>query len=213
MAPEKPTVDPRFATRVRELLGTRGQSLSELAIQSGIDASVLSRLTAESDATRRPPTLGHILALARALGMTPSELTANTAALDELLEWVPREELDREAEARERAQREASAARAELAAERSRFESLSRNLNVCDRARQRAEAELREAETERDAATARGAELQRQLNFAYQAGQNLAAENLQLQSNIARIRAELGQVKAAGAIVGLVGLFAALDKK
>src|SRR5262245_15806872 len=122
-----------FALRVRELLAARGISLSQLAVLSGLDPSLVSRLLTENADVRREARLEHVLAIGRAREMSPAELVAGTDALPLIGEMVPRDELRQESEARAAAQAEAATLRADLAGARREVAGLQTTIDKLQR--------------------------------------------------------------------------------
>lgn len=113
-----------FARRVRACLEERKQSLAELAELAELAPSLVSKLLTDTDAARREPRLEHVLAIARALEITPRELVLGTSAESILSDWIPRAELEEESKARSAAQAESARLRTELAGARSEVNSL-----------------------------------------------------------------------------------------
>lgn len=103
-----------FAARVRSLLDAREMSLAQLADQSDLQASFLSRLLSDNEATRREPRIEHVVSIARALETTPGELLQGTEHRSLVNDWVPRSEFEAECGERVKAQAESAKARAEL---------------------------------------------------------------------------------------------------
>ncbi len=117
-----------FAGRVRALMGQRGLSSVALAKLTGLSPSWLSRLVTENDEARRKAGIDDILALARGLEVTPTELAGGTDAEMELGRWVPRESFDQELEVRHAAQKEASDLRMRVAGLESQVALLNQEL-------------------------------------------------------------------------------------
>ncbi|MBK6381781.1 MAG: helix-turn-helix transcriptional regulator [Chitinophagaceae bacterium] len=92
----------------------KGLSSAVLAQRAELTPSLLSRLTTENLSTRRDPQIEYILALARVLEVAPAELVAGTEAEPILGQWIPRYEFEKEVQARNEAQAEASELRTEL---------------------------------------------------------------------------------------------------
>ncbi|HZI11634.1 MAG TPA: helix-turn-helix domain-containing protein [Myxococcus sp.] len=223
----EPVATESFARRVRGLLDAKKHTIAELADRAELAASLVSKLLTDTDAARREPRLEHILAMARALEVTPRELVLGTTAEAQLGEWIPRTEFDEESKARSTAQTESARLRTELAGARSEAAALKTSVDqltqelaavtrrlsdVETRARQEqtairvsrasAEAKLASALVERDEALA-----QAQQN--YQAWAKARSQILQLQREVADaqgaasagwITAILGTV--SGAILG-----------
>jgi transcriptional regulator with XRE-family HTH domain len=149
-----------FHERVRALLDERGMSFAELASAAELDASIVSRLLAESESMRREPRLEHVLAIARAFEMSPGELVSGTSAQDVLGAWVQRTELEREVAARMTSQTEAANLRTEMAGMRAQVATLNAYVAQLMQRATDAEATLHRervvragAEAQRDAAT------------------------------------------------------------
>lgn len=136
-----------FAGRVRTLMGQRGLTSVALAKLTGLSPSWLSRLVTENDDARRKAGIDDILALARGLEVTPTELAGGTDAETELGRWVPRESFDQELEARHTAQKEASDLRMRVAGLESQVALLSQELERMAKALVRSRDE--EAKTKR----------------------------------------------------------------
>lgn len=170
-----------FAGRVRSLMGQRGLSSVALAKLTGLSPSWLSRLVTENDEARRKAGIDDILALARGLEVTPTDLAGGTDAETELGRWVPRESFDQELEVRHSAQKEASDLRMRVAGLESQLALVSQELDRMAKALARsrdeqaemkrahfglqlevvaAQACQRQAEAERDQAL-----LQAQINY------------------------------------------------
>ena len=141
-----PTPASSFATRVREVMTQQGLSSAVLAQRAELTPSLMSRLTTDNLSTRRDPQIEHILALARALEVAPAELVAGTEAESILGQWIPREELMKEVQARSRAQAEASELRTELAGVRSELGTLRTELEQMGQEVARASQRAAEAE-------------------------------------------------------------------
>ena len=138
------TVDPAFALRLRELLSQKGVSLAQLAAQTELEPSLLSRLAAENDASRRGPQIEHIFAIARALEISAADLVTDTAAAVELHDWVPRSAYEEQEKVRVAAQQQAASLRADLASANARAAELRREGEEARRKLAKVEGELRE---------------------------------------------------------------------
>lgn len=137
-------------------------SLAEVAEKAGLSPSLLSRLVSEKADTRRTIQPDQVMAIARALEMAPGELLVTLDAAEMMGQWVERESLDAEADARLRAQEEAARTRTDLQAVIAQRDVLQRSLKA-SQARvehltkevNRVQAEL--AESQAEAAQASGA--------------------------------------------------------
>lgn len=211
-----PTQSTSFATRVRELMTQRGLSSADLATRAELTPPLLSRLTTENLSTRRDPQIEHILALARGLEVAPAVLVAGTEADPILGQWIPRGEFEKEIQARNEAQTEASELRTELAGVRSELTTLRneleqmgqevtkasqraaeaeasarRELPALRAAKGAAEAKLAQAIAERDQA-------QEAANQNYRAWANAHSQALNLQRQVAN-------ADGKAVILGLIG--------
>lgn len=211
-----PTPSISFAARVREIMTQRGINSAVLATRAELTPSLMSRLTTENLSTRRDPQIEHILALARGLEMAPAELVAGTEAEPILGQWIPRDEFEKEVQARNQAQKEASELRTELAGTRSELITLRneleqmgqevtkasqraaeaeasarRELPALRAAKGAAEAKLAQALAERDQA-------QEAANQNYRAWANAHSQALNLQRQVAN-------ADGKAVILGLIG--------
>ena len=209
-----------FSARVREIMTQRGLSSAVLAMRAGLTPSLLSRLTTENLSTRRDPQIEHILALARGLEVSPAELVAGTEAEPILGQWIPRDEFEKEVQARNQAQAEASELRTELAGTRSELTTLRneleqigqevtkasqraaeaeasarRELPALRAAKGAAEAKLAQAMVERDQALADA-----QQN--YRAWANAHSQALNLQRQVAKADGKAVILGVVGAAIG-----------
>jgi len=198
-----------FARRVREMLADARMSMADLATQSGLDQSYVSKLLAESDATRREPKLDHVFSIARALKVGPSELAFGTEAEALLGGWVEREQLEREAAARSKAETDAAKLRTDLAAATRLVETLKGEVedlvakvaNAEDGARQwkrrcaEAEETAAVAMSERDVALASS-------ETNYMAWRNAVSQNQRLQAAVKEAKGAAWFAGLAGAIGG-----------
>lgn len=80
-----------FAERIHRLREAKGWSQAQLAEESDMAPAALSRIVTGERSAR----MEHLLALARALGVTLTELTMGTDASSALRDWIPREEYER----------------------------------------------------------------------------------------------------------------------
>jgi transcriptional regulator with XRE-family HTH domain len=178
--------------------------MAELARRSGLDPSLLSRLAAKDRATRRAPNLEHVLALARALGVTAPELVAGTDAAGVFSDWLPRSTFEAEVAARLEAQRTHDEARGKLAAAEGELSVVREQLQQAER---RASDEARRAR----AAEARVGELLA-LNRLQEEDLRIVRHRLDhaekawagLQARFAHVQQQLASAKsAASAAAGL----------
>jgi len=145
-----PTSPKSFASRVREFMGQRDLTPAALARKAELAPSLLSRLTTENESTRREPQIEHVLALARGLEIAPAELVAGTDAESVLSLWIPREEFEKEVQARHKAQVEAAVLRTDQAGLKRELEALRSELDQMSR--QTAQASLGQVEARREQA-------------------------------------------------------------
>jgi transcriptional regulator with XRE-family HTH domain len=213
-SPSSPT-EPDFAGRVRALLNTKGMTLAQLAQGTELDASLLSRLTAENDSTRRAPQIEHVFAIARSLGTSPAELVQGTSAASILGEWVRATEYAREAQARAAAQQEATELRSQVAELTAVAAARGRE---CDDLRTRltgAERALAQAQRERDGLRARQTEVERQrqeaLATAFRHQQLTAAAQAQVENLAQQLQGAKSSATTAWTITGLGALTAILS--
>ena len=95
-----PPTDEDFGRRLRRLLEEGNLSQAELAEQAEVAPAAVSRLIAGD----RVPHVDQVLAMARALGVTPGTLVQGTTAATVLDAWVTRAQFETEATMRAAAQ-------------------------------------------------------------------------------------------------------------
>lgn len=182
-----------FAERLRLLASERGLSFADVAQSSQLDPSVVSRLAAEGR-SRRAPRHEHVLALARAFMMTPSELVFGTDAAALLGDWVPRESFDDEVRLRLRAHEEAAEARTKLAESDAVLSVLRQQVDELDRQAAAAKQAARTSEERAAAERARAMRLGAELSNTQKQLQTVVAA---FQGVLARARALEQELKAA----------------
>lgn len=219
--------DKLFSRRLRALLDEKRVTQAELAEKADLAPSLISKLAAESEESRREPRLEHVFAIARALEMPPRELVVGTTAEVLLDEWVPRDELQAEAQARAEAQAAAAALRTELAGARREIEELkgeidqtlkklaaamqqSTDLEAINRkertARGVAESKLAAAITERDHALAEAKASYKALVNLHSLHKKVVRELFEAKANLSEAKANAAEGKWISALLGgLVG--------
>ena len=120
MPQELQEVGEPFGDKIRRMLDEAKRTQADVADAAELAPAVVSRIMS----SERPPRMEHILALARALEVSPGTLVLGTSASSVLGEWVPRTQLDAEAKCRAEAQRELDVARSKLAEREGRLRSL-----------------------------------------------------------------------------------------
>lgn len=210
-----------FWRRVREELAARGLRIGDLAESAELDPSLVSRLLSENESTRREPRTEHLFAIARALGVPPSDLAHCADVEPAIRDWVSRPEFESECDARSAAQAEMARARAEAAAAQIKIESLHAAnqdlLSKLDRSEQQTLAfaantrrEVEQLRRERDAAIANFVALEDEYQSTVdQANTNYRAFR-QARAQIARLQSEIVQSNAredlAWVVAGLAGI-------
>jgi transcriptional regulator with XRE-family HTH domain len=109
-----------FGDRVRRLREGKGLKQSDLAASADLDPAALSRILAGE----RSPRMEHLIAIARGLSVTVSDLVGGTDAESMLSEWVTREQFTACETARLEALAALEIARADLKARLSEIEAL-----------------------------------------------------------------------------------------
>ncbi|MGO8994559.1 MAG: helix-turn-helix domain-containing protein [Polyangiaceae bacterium] len=171
------TKQETLAERIQRLREAKGWSQAQLAEEADMAPAAVSRLVTGE----RPPRMEHLLALARALGVTLTELTIGTDAAGALRDWISRDDYERSERNLADAENELALVKAENESRLAEIKSLQKDVATLTVGAERAAQEL--AASQAQAARA----------------ERLAEEKAELERTIRTVTAERDRIEVARA--------------
>lgn len=192
-----------FGQRVRTLLGKTNWNQTTLSAEAEIPPPTVSKLLSGA-----APSQAQVLAIARALKTTAVELTFGTDAQEIIEEWVPRAQLEAEAEARLAAQQEAVRLTTRLEEAHARVQSLEATADRLRQERAKSESEVQSLKADLAAQVKRSEGLERGRAEALLDVRTMELERVGANQRIQRLTAQLaatqGEMVKKAVITGVL---------